>query len=77
MFHNEFTNLQQSLFVASGAAASVIRNAGKGSIEGVEIEGVLQPIKGTRLQANYAYLRPKFDRYIDDAGVDQSPRACR
>ena len=72
VFHNQFTNLQQSLFVASGAAASVVRNAGKGTIEGVELEGVLQPIKGTRLQANYAYLRPEFDRFIDDAGVDQA-----
>ena len=72
VFHNEFTNLQQSLFVASGAAASVVRNAGKGTIEGVELEAVLQPIKGTRLQANYAYLRPEFDRFIDDAGVNQA-----
>ena len=72
VFRNEFTNLQQSLFVASGAAASVIRNAGKGNIEGVELEGVLQPIKGTRLQANYAYLRPRYSQFTDDAGVDQS-----
>lgn len=72
VFHNQFTNLQQSLFVASGAAASVIRNAGKGTIEGIELEAAYQPIKGTRLQANYAYLKPEFDRFTDDAGRDQS-----
>ncbi len=72
VFHNEFTDFQQSLFVASGAAASVIRNAGKGSIDGLELEGTYQPFKATRLQANYAYLRPKYERFIDDAGVDQA-----
>ena len=71
-FHNKLSNYQASLFVASGAAASVIRNAGKATVQGVEVEAVVQPVRGVRVQANYAYLDSQYDRFIDDAGVDQA-----
>lgn len=70
VFHNKLDDYQVSVFTASGAAASVIRNAGKATIEGLELEAVLQPIKALRLQANYAWLHGKYDEFIDlDPGL--------
>ncbi|ROH86434.1 TonB-dependent receptor [Stagnimonas aquatica] len=65
IFHNKLDDYQVSVFTASGAAASVIRNAGKATIEGLELEAVVQPIKALRLQANYAWLHGKYDEFID------------
>jgi iron complex outermembrane recepter protein len=70
-FHNKLQDLQISIFTASGAAASVVRNAGKATVNGVELETAFVPLEGTTLRANYAYLEPKYDEFID-AGRDES-----
>ncbi|TAJ52984.1 MAG: TonB-dependent receptor [Nevskiaceae bacterium] len=73
IFHNKLDDYQVSVFTASGAAASVIRNAGQATIQGLELEAVVQPIKALRLQANYAWLHGKYDEFIDldpTLGVD-------
>lgn len=64
-FRNKLEDLQVSIFTASGAAASVIRNAGKATVNGLELESAFAPFQGTRLRANYAYLEPKYDEYLD------------
>ena len=71
VFHNKLDDFQASVFTASGAAASVIRNAGKATVQGAEVEAVLQPIKALRLQFNYAWLDAQYDEFFD-AGVDQA-----
>jgi iron complex outermembrane receptor protein len=67
VFQNKLTDLQESIFQATGAAASVIRNAGSATVHGIELEGAVVPIAGTRLSANYAYLDPRFDDF-ENAG---------
>lgn len=69
-FYAKSTDLQLSIFTAQGAAGSVIRNAGKATIYGAEIEGVFLPVDGVRVQLSYGYLRGKYDQFLD-AGVDQ------
>ncbi len=69
LFHNEVDNLQTSIFLGTGAAATVIRNAGAATIEGLELETALVLLPGTTLRANVAVLDPEYDEYID-AGVD-------
>ena len=64
-FHNKLEDLQVSIFTAGGAAASVIRNAGKATVEGVELEAALVPFNGTSLRANYALLEASYDEFID------------
>jgi iron complex outermembrane recepter protein len=64
-FQNKLTDLQASIFTAGGAAASVIRNAGKATVEGFELEAVVMPFEGTTLRANYAFLDPVYDEFID------------
>ncbi|HUR42043.1 MAG TPA: TonB-dependent receptor, partial [Verrucomicrobiae bacterium] len=64
-FHNKLDNLQVSIFTASGAAASVIRNAGKATVEGLELELAVAPFEGTTLRANYAMLDTAYDEFTD------------
>ena len=65
VFQNNVRNLQESIFTGQGAAASIIRNAGQAIVRGVELEGAVTPVHGTRLSANYAYLDAHYNSYID------------
>jgi iron complex outermembrane receptor protein len=71
LFQNKAKELQESVFVGSGSAASVIRNAASATIRGIELQSAFIPIKGTKLQLNYAYLHARYDDYEDvDPTVD-------
>jgi iron complex outermembrane recepter protein len=48
-----------------GAAASVIRNAGKATVDGLELETAVRPFENTTLRAHYAFLDPVYDEFID------------
>lgn len=65
VFQNEIDDLQLSIFTANGAAASVIRNAGKASTRGFELEATYAPSSALRLQASYGYLDAKYKEFID------------
>jgi iron complex outermembrane recepter protein len=69
-FQNKLDDLQVSIFVASGAAASIIRNAGKATVQGLEIETAFVPIEGTSLRLNYAFLDPRYDEFLDNVCDD-------
>ena len=64
-FHTKLDDLQVSIFTAGGAAASVIRNAGRATVNGVEIETAWNLFEGTHLRANYAWLDPQYDEFVD------------
>ncbi len=70
-FYNEVTDMQFSIFLGGGAAASIVDNAGEATIKGLEIELIAQPIDSLQLSVNYGYLDPEYDEYID-GGVDVS-----
>ncbi len=70
-FFNEVDDMQLSIFTAQGASASVVRNAGQAETKGIELEGVLVPIDGLRLQASYGYLDAEYKEFLD-AGIDQA-----
>ncbi|WP_020649967.1 TonB-dependent receptor [Solimonas variicoloris] len=69
VYYNKARDLQESIFLGSGAAASSVRNAGKATIYGAELEGQVALWSGSRLGFNYAYLHPEYDEFID-AGQD-------
>jgi iron complex outermembrane receptor protein len=73
VFHNKLKDLQESTFIGGegSAAGSVIRNAGRATVYGVEVEAQFVIVTGTKLIANYAYLHPEFDEF-EDGGVDQA-----
>jgi len=68
-FQNKVDDMQLSIFLADGSAASVVDNAGKATVQGVELELVAVPVENLQLNFNYGYLDAEYDEYID-AGVD-------
>ncbi|MBL0087745.1 MAG: TonB-dependent receptor [Ideonella sp.] len=65
LFHNTITDLQQAVFTAKGSAASNIRNVGKASTQGLEVEFSARPTDDLRVQANYGYLDARFDTLME------------
>jgi iron complex outermembrane receptor protein len=76
VFQNKINDLQESIFTAKGAASSNIRNAGKATSSGIEVELALRPTADLRLQANYGYLDAKYDEFID-GGVNVASNRAR
>ncbi|HEY1077929.1 MAG TPA: TonB-dependent receptor [Fontimonas sp.] len=65
LFHNQLEDFQASIFLGSGAAATVVRNAGEATIQGFELEAALMIGSSTQLRANYAFLDPEYDEFLD------------
>ncbi len=65
VFQNNLQDFQASIFLGTGAAATVVRNAGEATIRGVELEAAFVPMPGTQIRANYAYLDPEYDKFND------------
>ena len=71
VFHNDFTDQQLQIGVAcdsskpgfttpcSGNAA--VLNAGSSTLDGLEADGSIYPVKGLQLGFSYAYLKTKID----------------
>jgi iron complex outermembrane recepter protein len=70
-FWDEHKDIQLSIFTATGAAASVVKNAAQAQIRGVEVEVTARPIDTLTLNASVAYLDAEYKKYIE-AGVDVS-----
>ena len=68
-FHDRHKDIQLSIFTATGAAASVVRNAASARIQGLEFEAVLRPVEGLTINGSLAFLDAKYLRYID-GGID-------
>jgi len=68
LFENKTQNMQVSVFTATGAASSDIRNVGSSTTQGLELEGIWKPASDLRLQASYGYLHVKYDTYLNDQG---------
>jgi iron complex outermembrane receptor protein len=67
-FENRHDDMQLSVFVGT-AAASVIRNAGRATIRGFELESVFQPVDAVKLSLAYGYLDPEYDEFFEDVGT--------
>ncbi|WP_176593457.1 TonB-dependent receptor [Sphingobium sp. EM0848] len=68
-FQNDVSDLQLSVFVPGLSASSILVNAGKARIRGLEIEAVAKPSDRLMVQASVGYLHSKYLQYLD-AGVD-------
>ena len=65
VFQNKITDQQVPVFLAAGAAGSIVQNVGKSTIQGLEVEGVFAPADGLRFQVGYGYLDAKYDSFMD------------
>ncbi|WP_408591352.1 TonB-dependent receptor [Novosphingobium sp.] len=70
-FWDEHKDIQLSVFTANGAASSIVKNAAKARIRGLEIETVLHPVDALTINGSLAFLDPKYKSYIEAVnGVD-------
>lgn len=63
----------QELQPGSGVLIPSTLNVGKGHAEGVELEGVVRPLPGIRLNGSLSYTHTRFDRYIAQAATATTP----
>ena len=70
-FWNEHKDMQLSVFDPSTGAAtsSVVRNAGKARIRGLELEFQALPMDWLRISGTAGYLNTKYKQFID-GGID-------
>jgi len=72
-FWDEHKDIQLSVFTAEGAASSIVRNAAKARIRGIEVETVLRPVDALTINASFAYLDAKYKNYVEyEGGPDVS-----
>ena len=64
-FQNDVDDLQLSVFIPGLSASSILVNAGKARVRGVEIEATARPTDRLTLQAGLGYLHSKYLRYMD------------
>ena len=67
-FWDEHKDIQLSVFTASGTAGSIVRNAAKARIRGIEVETVIRPVDALTINASFAYLDAKYKSYIEAIG---------
>lgn len=68
-FRDQHKDIQLSIFEATGAASSIVRNAASARIQGLELEAIARPADWLTINGSVAYLDAKYNRYID-GGVD-------
>ncbi|MEO0031049.1 MAG: hypothetical protein RIS94_807 [Pseudomonadota bacterium] len=70
-FWDEHKDIQLSVFTAGAGASSIVKNAAKARIRGLEIETVLRPVDALTINGSLAFLDPKYKSYIEAVnGVD-------
>lgn len=73
IYQSNYTNIQRTVIVPDGQSGvtSIINNAGKARIRGVEADLLVQPVDGLSLSFSAAYTDPKYLQYLSN-GVDLS-----
>ncbi len=73
-FFTDYDDIQRDAIIAvNGAPATVISNAAKAKVNGVELElTALPPLAGLELGASLGIVKPKYDEFVDAGGQDRS-----
>jgi len=73
-FFTDYDDIQRDAIVAvNGAPATVISNAAKAKVKGVEVElTTLPPIPGLELDGTFGLIKPHYDKFVDASGQDRS-----
>lgn len=64
LFQNKITDMHTTRLLP-GTTSSVVSNAGKATMEGLELEGVFLPADGWKIQGSYGYLKAKVEEFMD------------
>ncbi|WP_340586954.1 TonB-dependent receptor [Erythrobacter alti] len=70
-FWNDHSDIQLSVFDATGAAASKVLNAASATIRGIEVETQVNPFDGLAIHGSLAYLDTQYESFIEN-GVEVS-----
>jgi iron complex outermembrane receptor protein len=66
IYHEDYNDLQQNVTVSSGGALTeYIANAGRATVDGVELQVAGSPLEGLTLALQGAYTFPKYLTFID------------
>ncbi len=69
-FYNRISDLQLNIFLPGASTVSVLRNAGKATVYGLELEGNFAFTDWLLLRSSYGYLHSQYDEFID-GGIDE------
>jgi iron complex outermembrane receptor protein len=66
-FFSDYRDFQATVFRASPehGTLTLVSNAGKAEIWGMEFEGVAMPLRGLEASVNYSFLAPKYTEWWD------------
>lgn len=70
-FHDIHKDIQLSIFRAQTGTESIVRNAAKARVQGLEFEAMFRPVDALMLNGSLALLSTKYKNYID-GGVNVS-----
>ncbi len=65
-FWNDHSDIQLSVFDATGAAASKVLNAASATIRGVELETVMRPFDALTINGSVAFLDTEYESFIEN-----------
>ncbi len=64
-FYDQHSNLQLSVFVGTGAVASIVKNAGSANIDGIEYDMQALPVSWLSLTGSVGYLNTEYVTFIN------------
>jgi len=72
-YRSDYKDIQRVVIVPSGTSVtSIINNAASATIDGVEVDLLLEPVDGLAISFAGAYTDPKYEEYISATGADLS-----
>ncbi|MBV9995895.1 MAG: TonB-dependent receptor [Caulobacteraceae bacterium] len=63
-YHDDFTSIQKLVELPGTVPLSAIQNVAAATIQGVEFEGTLIPVRGLTLGLNWAYTDASYDKHV-------------
>lgn len=72
LFHDAYTNIQRNVAVLSNGISTVTENAAEATLEGIEFEGRLKPLRSLELSGIYAYSKARYDKYLSPSAGNLS-----
>lgn len=74
LYYMDFRDAQRFLQVSQAPPVTAAANAQKAHIQGSELEILFRPVPAIELSGFWAYTDGKFDKFVTELGVDQSPQ---
>jgi iron complex outermembrane recepter protein len=71
VYHQDYSDIQRLSVDPNDVTNQVIFNAKKATVDGGELEVVLQPTRGIQITYGYSHVNPKYKNFVD-RGIDYS-----